>query len=110
VGAGTSFSMLRTMSEAYKVGQLRGQSLSALRAFYLATLGGARALALDDRIGRLAPGHEADFVVLDPAATPLLERRMRATRTLEERLFAWMILGDERSVRETYVMGQAAST
>lgn len=110
VGAGTSFSMLRTMCDAYKVAQLRGQPFSALRAFYLATLGGARALGLDDRIGRLAPGHEADFIVLDPAATPLLERRMRGARTLEERLFAWMILADERAVRETYVRGQPAST
>ena len=105
VGAGTSFSMLRTMDEAYKVAQLQDQRLSALRCFYLATLGGARALRLDDRIGSFAAGREADFIVLDPAATPLLERRMRAAKTLEERLFAWMILGDERAVRETYVLG-----
>ncbi len=108
VGAGTSFSMLRTLDEAYKVAQLRGQHLSALRGFYLATLGGARALRLDDRIGSFAPGREADFNVLDPEATPLLARRMRSTRTLEERLFAWMILGDERAVRECYVLGEPA--
>jgi guanine deaminase len=65
-------------------------------------------LRLDDRIGSFAPGREADFIVLDAAATPLLERRMRAAKTLEERLFAWMILGDERAVRATYVMGEAA--
>src|SRR5205085_6130321 len=58
VGAGTSFSMLRTMAEAHNVAQLRGQTLTALRAFYLATLGGARALGLDDRIGSFAPGRE----------------------------------------------------
>jgi len=108
VAGGTSFSMLRTMSEGYKVARLRGQHLTALRAFYLATLGGARALRLDDRIGSFAPGREADFIVLDPSATPLLERRMRAASSLEERLFAWMILGDERAVRATYVMGEAA--
>jgi guanine deaminase len=108
VGAGTSFSMLRTMAEAHKVAQLRGQALTALRAFYLATLGGARALRLDDRIGSFAPGREADFIVLDPDATPLLSRRMRGARTLEERLFAWMVLGDERAVRECYVMGKRA--
>jgi guanine deaminase len=110
VGGGTSFSMLRTLAEAYKVAQLQGQHLSALRGFYLATLGGARALRLDERIGSFAPGREADFIVLDPDATPLLARRMRAAKTLEERLFAWMILGDERAVRECYVLGQPAST
>ena len=107
VGGGTSFSLLRTMQEAYKVAQLQGQRLTALRAFYLATLGGAHALRLDDRIGSFRPGREADFIVLDPAATPLLARRAAAARNLEERLFAWMILGDERAVRETYVMGQS---
>ncbi|HUQ27999.1 MAG TPA: guanine deaminase [Usitatibacter sp.] len=108
VGAGTSFSMLRTMAEAHKVAQLQGQPLTALRAFYLATLGGARALGLDDRIGSFEPGREADFIVLDPGATPLLARRMRGTRTVEERLFAWMVLGDERAVRECHVMGEPA--
>src|SRR5258706_11847284 len=110
VGGGTSFSMLRTLAEAYKVAQLQGQHLSALRGFYLATLGGARALHLDDRIGSFATGREADFVVLDPGATPLLSRRMRAAKSLEEPLFAWMILGDERGVRECYVLGKAAIT
>lgn len=105
VGAGTSFSMLRTMAEAYKVAQMRGQPFGALRAFHMATLGAAKALGLDDRIGSFAPGREADFIVLDPAATPLLARRMRGAKTLEDRLFAWMVLGDERAVRETYVMG-----
>jgi guanine deaminase len=108
VGAGTSFSMLRTLDEAYKVAQLRGQHLSALRAFYLATLGGARALRLDDRIGNFDAGKEADFIVLDPAATPLLARRMKSAKTLEERLFAWMVLGDDRAVRATYVLGTLA--
>jgi guanine deaminase len=109
VGGGTSFSMLRTMQEAYKVAQLQAQSFTALRAFYVATLGGAKALRLDDRIGSFGPGREADFIVLDPDAAPLLSRRMKLARTLEERLFAWMVLGDERAVRETYVMGRAAA-
>jgi guanine deaminase len=108
VGAGTSFSLLKTMQDAYKVAQLQGQTLTALRAFYLATLGGARALRLDGRIGSFQPGREADFIVLDPDATPLLSRRMKLTRTLEEKLFAWMILGDERAVAATYILGKRA--
>ncbi|NMG27310.1 guanine deaminase [Aromatoleum evansii] len=108
VGAGTSFSMLQTLGEAYKVLQLNGQSLSPERAFYLATLGGARSLYLDDRIGSFAPGCEGDFVVLDPAATPLLARRSAACTTLAERLFVLMMLGDDRAVAETWVMGEPA--
>jgi guanine deaminase len=108
VGGGSSFSMLRTMAEGYKVAQLRNTRLSALRAFYLATLAGARLLKLDDRIGRFAPGMEADFIVLDPEATPLLARRMRAARTLEEQLQLYMILGDERAIAGTFILGQPA--
>lgn len=105
VGGGTSFSMLRTLDEAYKVAHLLGHRLSPFKAFYFATLGGARALHLDDRIGNFAPGKEGDFVVLDLAATPLLERRMQHTSTLEERLFVLMMLGDDRCVVATHVMG-----
>jgi guanine deaminase len=108
VGGGTSFSMLRTLSEAYKVVRMMGQDLSAHRAFYFATLGGARALGLDDRIGSFLPGREADFVVLDPAASALGARRDALARTLEERLFALMVLGDDRNVRQTYIMGVPA--
>jgi guanine deaminase len=107
VGAGTSFSMLQTMNEAYKVLQLAGQSLSAAGAFHLATLGGARSLYLDDRIGNFATGKEADFVVLDPRATALLERRSAACTSLAERLFVLMMLGDDRTVAATHLMGDA---
>jgi len=106
VGGGTSFSMLRTLHEAYKVAQLRGQNLSPLRALYLATLGGAQALGLQDRIGSFAPGREADLVVIDLAATPLLERRLRHAESLAEKLFALIMLGDDRCVAATYVQGR----
>jgi guanine deaminase len=106
VGGGTSFSMLRTMAEAYKVAQLQGQRLSPLRAFYLATLGGARALHLDDRIGHFARGAEADFIVLDPAATGLMARRASQARSLSERLLQIMTLGDDRAVAATYILGE----
>jgi guanine deaminase len=108
VGGGTSFSMLQTLNEAYKVLQLNGQQLSAARAFYLATLGGARSLYLDDRIGNFAPGKEADFVVIDPNATPLIARRMAAATNLSERLFVLMMLGDDRCVAATHILGECA--
>jgi guanine deaminase len=106
VGAGTSFSMLQTMNEAYKVARLKGSYLPALRMFYLATLGAARSMQLEGSIGSLAPGLEADFIVLDPKATPLLARRTSHCDTLEELLFALALLGDDRAVRATYAAGR----
>jgi guanine deaminase len=106
VGGGSSFSMLRTMGEAYKVAQLLAQPLGPMRAFYLATLAGARMLGLADRIGRFAPGTEADFIVLDPQATPLLSRRMAQAQTLAEQLQLFMVLGDDRAVAATFIAGR----
>ena len=107
VGAGTSFSLLGTLGEAYKVCQLRGTSLDPFRALHLATAGSARLVGIADRIGGLMPGQEADFVLLDPAATPLLARRT-AGATLAERLFALQVLGDDRAVSATYLRGRLA--
>ena len=106
VGGGTSFSMLQTMNEAYKVARMGGSYLPALRMFYLATLGGARAMQLDGTIGSFVPGAEADFIVLDPQATPLLARRTGRTENLEELLFAIAMLGDDRTVAATYAAGR----
>ncbi|MCP4875468.1 MAG: guanine deaminase [Gammaproteobacteria bacterium] len=106
VGAGTSFSLLQTLNEAYKVCQLAGQRLTPLKAFYLATLGAAESLYLDHRIGNFAVGKEADFVVLDLSASDLMQCRMENASTLEERLFALMMLGDDRCVQATHVMGK----
>jgi guanine deaminase len=108
IGGGTSFSLLATMGAAYEIAQLGGRSLSAAEAFYLATLGGARALALDDRIGAIAPGREADIAILDPNATPLLTLRNARAESVEDTLFALMMLGDDRAVRATYVAGKLA--
>jgi len=108
VGAGTSLSQLRTAGAAYQVLQLQGQRLDPLRALYLATLGGARALYLDHRIGSFAPGKDADFIVLDPAATPLLAHRTRGT-SVEEQLFALFMLGDDRAVKQTFIRGRAVT-
>ncbi len=107
VGGGTSYSMLRTAAEGYKVLQLNGQSWPAVQAFYRMTLGNARALSLQDRVGSIEAGKEADLIALDPAATPALAHRMEAARgNLEIELFALLTLGDDRTVRQTYVAGE----
>ncbi|WP_417312532.1 guanine deaminase [Ectopseudomonas khazarica] len=105
VGAGTSFSQLQSLNEAYKVMQLQGKKLDPLKSLYLATLGGANALYLDDRLGNFLPGKDADFLVLDYNATPLISYRMQQARSLEERLFALTMLGDDRAVKETFAAG-----
>lgn len=105
VGGGTSFSMLQTMNEVYKVARMGGTHLPALRMFYLATLGAARSMRLEGKIGNFVSGAEADFIVIDPQATPLLARRTAQSNNLEELLFALALLGDDRSVAETYVAG-----
>ncbi len=107
IGAGTSLSVLHTLGEAYRTCQLRGASLDPFRALHLATAGGARVMGIGDRVGALLPGQEADFVVLDAAATPLLARRC-AGASLHDRLFALQILGDDRAVAATYVRGRRA--
>ena len=108
IGAGASFSLLHMMGEAYKVGQLGGEALDPMHAFYLATLAGARAMRIDDKVGNLAPGKEADFLVLDLAATPLLARRTGKAQTIAEKLFVLSILGDDRCVEATYLAGRLA--
>ncbi|KQN74567.1 guanine deaminase [Sphingomonas sp. Leaf62] len=107
IGAGTSFSMLHTAGVAYQAALAREMRLDPFRALYLATGGSAALLGIADRVGALLPGQEADFVVLDDAATPLLARRT-AGADLAARLFAMQVLGDDRTVRRTYIMGECA--
>jgi len=106
VGAGTTFNLLQTLGEAYKVGQLQQYKLSACEAFYHATLGGAHALDLDDVIGNFNPGKEADFVVLDAAVSPLQKLRNANSKDIWERLFVMMTLGDDRNIAQTWVSGK----
>jgi guanine deaminase len=113
IGAGTSFSLLQTANEAYKVVQLQGEKLSSFKALFLATLGGARALSLEDKLGNFDIGKEADFIVLDPKATPAMALRNSdfPVKTLEEiadKAFAIMIMGDDRTIEATYIMGEIA--
>ena len=106
VGGGDSFSILRTINEAYKIQQLKNYNLSPYQSLYLATLGGAKALDLATKIGNFETGKEADFIVLDCKATPLLEYRLNNCRNVQEKIFAIEMLGDDRVVRETWIMGE----
>ncbi|HAV35603.1 MAG TPA: guanine deaminase [Massilia sp.] len=106
IGAGTSFSQLQTLNEAYKVAEMNDTKITSIQAFYLATRGSAEALYFDDRIGTVAPGYEADLVVLDPRSTPLLAMRSEYCSDIAEQLFVLMMLGDDRAVRATYVAGE----
>ncbi|WP_196257979.1 guanine deaminase [Pelagibacterium limicola] len=108
IGGGTSYSMLRTLDEGYKVLQLRGQRLSPIESFYMMTLGNARALSLEHTIGTLEPGADADIVVLDARAVPHMALKMECVETLPEELFLLQTCGDDRVVAETYVAGEAA--
>src|SRR6476660_5963796 len=106
LGAGTSFSILATLSEAYKAAQLNSYALSPCHAYYVATRGAAHAMYLEDKIGSIAPGLEADIVVLDMKSTPIIEYRMQFAKDFEEALFIQMTLGDDRAVQATYVAGE----
>lgn len=107
IGAGTSLSMVYTQGQAYQAALAREERLDPFRALHLATAGSAALLHIADRVGALAVGQEADFVVLDQAATPVLARRC-AGATLAERLFAMQVLGDDRVVAQTWIMGECA--
>ena len=107
IGAGTSFSLLTTMNAAYSVCQLQDLSLSSMDTFYMATLGGAKLLGMDKYVGNFEVGKEADFVVMDLKATPLMGRRLKLAKRMKAMLFAIMILGDDRMVTETFVMGKS---
>ncbi|NTS31686.1 guanine deaminase [Phyllobacterium sp. BT25] len=110
IGGGTSYSMLRTLDEGYKILNIQGQRYHPLRSFYQATLGNARALSLEDLIGSLKVGAEADCIVLDAGATPAMRLRMETVETLVEELFLLQTMGDDRSIVEVYVAGRPAKS
>lgn len=105
LGAGTSFSMLTTLNEAYKAAQLNDYALTAAQAYYMATRGTAHAMYIDDKIGSIAPGMEADIVVLDMKSTPIIDYRMQFVKDIHEALFVQMTLGDDRAIQATYIAG-----
>ncbi|MEP4770550.1 MAG: guanine deaminase [Roseibium sp.] len=108
IGGGTSYSMLRTMDEGYKILQMQRQRQHPFQTFYWSTLGNAKALSLSDKIGTLEVGSDADIIVLDAKATLPMALRMETVETLWEELFVLQTLGDDRAVIETYVAGIAA--
>ena len=108
IGAGTSFCQLQTLNEAYKVQQLQGDKLSAFESLYHATLGGAKALHLEDKLGNFNVGKEADFVVLNLKATALQQLRQQRAKNIEDALFALLTMGDDRNIQATYIFGQKA--
>lgn len=106
LGAGTSFSILATLNEAYKAAQFNHYALTAGHAYYLATRGSANAMYIDDKVGSIAPGMEADIVVLDMKSTPVIRYRMEFVKDFMEALFVQMTMGDDRAVQATYVAGE----
>jgi guanine deaminase len=107
-GGGSSFSMLRTMAAAYEVAQLRGRALHPAELWWLATQGSARALHLDTRIGNLAPGMEADLVVIDLASTPAIAQATARAGDVWEAVFPTIMMGDDRAVQAVWVGGKVA--
>ncbi|WEV48904.1 guanine deaminase [Acinetobacter sp. ESL0695] len=110
IGAGTSFSQLQTLNEAYKVQQLQGEKLSAFESLYHATLGGAKSLDLDDKLGNFNIGKEADCIVIQFNATALQQLRQSEAKGIEDRLFALFTMGDDRNIHTTYIHGKIAYT
>jgi guanine deaminase len=105
VGGGTSLSMLRNLGDAYKIQAMRGERLTAWKALYSITLGSAKALGIDNEIGSFEPGKTADLCVWDWAVGSVAERRMQVAQGLHEKVFAWMLLGDERNLVSCRVAG-----
>ncbi len=105
-GGGSSFSMLRTMAAAYEIGQLRGVPLHAAQLLWLGTVGSARTLRMEDRIGNLAPGMEADLVVLDLVSTPAISQRVKSAETIWEAVFPTIMMGDDRAITEVWIGGR----
>ena len=109
IGAGTTPSMFTAMADAYKVQQVQGVSLSPFELWYLATLGGARALSLEDETGSLEAGKSADFLILDLQATPLIAIRSERAANIEDLLAGLIFMGDDRVVQSAWIAGREVS-
>ena len=107
-GGGSNFSMLRSMAAAYEIAQLRGEALHPAQLLWLATQGSAQALQVQDRVGNLAQGMEADLTVLDLASTPAIAQRSARANDIWEALFPTIMMGDDRAITQTYIAGKPA--
>ena len=107
VGGGDSFSMFQVMNEAYKICRLNDYNLDPVKAFYLTTLAAAKVLNMDDSIGNFEVNKEADFIVLDLSATKLITEKLKVAKDINDILFSLMTLGDDRLIKEVYILGQA---
>ena len=105
-GGGSSFSTLRTMAAAYEIGQLRGTVLHGAQLMWLATAGSAHSLHLQDKIGSIAPGIEADLTVLNLSSTPAIAQRVHTAEDMWEALFATIMMGDDRAIADVWIAGQ----
>jgi len=109
IGGGSSFSMLRTMAAAYEVGQLRGKPLHAAQLYWLATVGSAQAMRMDDKIGNLANGLEADLIILDLSSTPAIAQRSARATDFWEAIFPTIMMGDDRAIKSVWINGDPIS-
>jgi len=107
VGGGDSFSMFQVMNEAYKICRLNDYNLDPVKAFYLTTLAAAKVLNMDDSIGNFEVNKEADFIVLDLSATELITEKLKVAKDINDILFSLMTLGDDRLIKEVYILGQS---
>ena len=106
IGGGTSYSMLKTMDEACKISHIQDLMINPFQSFYQITLGNARALSLEHKIGSFSKNNDADIVVLNSKSTSAMKLRMETVKNLAEELFILQTMGDDRSVTQVYIKGQ----
>tara|TARA_B100001027_G_C16262273_1_gene330070 strand:+ start:782 stop:2071 length:1290 start_codon:yes stop_codon:yes gene_type:complete len=106
IGGGTSFSMLKTISETYKISQLNNYSIEPAQLFWLATVGSSITLNLENKIGNIKEGLYADLIIINLASTKEIEQRQKRAENFWEKFFPTLIMGDDRAIKSTWVSGK----